>query len=107
MRCDLLFKMHGRYGARVELLGFHDAGLQDFLILPLHHAGDAEEIDDPPDDADEAAAEDPEKDILHRMSEVEIVHAEDHPEDVSGRYFLLAVRIQGQGIVFLLLGEQI
>lgn len=71
--------MHGRYGARVELLGFRDAGFQDFLILPLHHAGDAEKIDDPPDNADESAAEDPEKDILHRMSEVEIVHAKDHP----------------------------
>lgn len=79
MRYDLLFKMHGRHGARVELLGFLDTDLQDLLILPLHHARDAEKVDDLPDNADEAAAEDPEKDILHRMSEVEIVHAKDHP----------------------------
>ena len=64
LRYDLLFKMHGRHGARVELLGFRDTDLQDFLILPLHHAGDAEKVDDPPDNADEAAAEEPEKDIL-------------------------------------------
>ena len=50
---DLNF--HGSCNSRIELPGFCDALEEDFFILPVYHAGDAEEVDDPPDFSDNAA----------------------------------------------------
>lgn len=91
----------GRRG-RVELHRFFDALQQDFLIFPLHHAGHAEEVHDPPDFSDETEAEEPEKDVFEGVAQIEVVHAEKDPQNVGGGFFLFPGGVEGEGIVFLL-----
>lgn len=76
-----------RWRGGVELHRFFDAFHQDFLIFPLHHAGHAEKVHNPPDFSDDAEAEEPQEYVLEGMAQVEVVHAEEDPQDVGGGFF--------------------
>lgn len=103
------FYLIGRGGrrGRVELHRFFDALQQDFLIFPLHHAGHAEEVHDPPDFSDETEAEELEKDVFEGVAQIEVVYAEKDPQNVGGGFFLFPGGVEGEGIVFLLVGEPV
>ena len=91
----------------VELRRFFDTLQQDFLVFPLHHAGHAEEVYDPPDFSDDAEAEEPQEYVLEGVAQVEVVHAEEDPQDVGGGFFLFPGGVEGEGVVFLLVGEPV
>lgn len=52
-----------------------------------------EEVDDPPDEADDDEPEDPEDDIPRGAVEVEVVDGANDPEDVGEGLLFLPVRI--------------
>lgn len=60
-----------------------------------------EEVDDPPDEADDDEPEDPEDGIPRGAVEVEVVDGANDPEDVGEGLLFLPVRIKCQSAVAL------
>ena len=85
------------------ILGHQLAG--DVFIFPLHHAGNAEEIDQHPEA--ETADREPVDQLHADAAEVEIVEAEEEPEEVGKERgffadFIIAqyegLRVRGKGL---------
>lgn len=76
-------------------------------FFSLHHAGQAEEVHNPPDFPDDAEAEEPEEDVFEGVAQVEVVHPEENPQDVGGGFLFLPGGVEGEGLVFLLVGKLI
>jgi hypothetical protein len=97
----------GRVSHGIELLCFRYEPEEQFPVIVIYFAFHGEPVPEPPEKAYENEAGQPEYNILPRVSQIEVVNAQQEPENVSQIQLFFLMRVGVKHIAFLLHGESV